>query len=44
MKLADVLHNTKNSYALDLFTPATIGYVERLLIGTEDKPYEIASI
>jgi hypothetical protein len=39
MKLADVPHDTKNSYALDLFTPATVADVEKLLIGTEDKPY-----
>ncbi len=39
MKLADVLRLTKNNYALDLFTPATLTYVQSLLFWKNDRPH-----
>ena len=39
MKLADVLRLTKNSYALDLFTPTTLTFVEQRLIWKDDRVF-----
>ena len=39
MKIADVLQKTKNVYALDLFTAATIAFVEAQLYERGDKVY-----
>jgi type I restriction enzyme M protein len=39
MKISDVLQKTKNPYALDLFSPATITFVEKQMFERADKAY-----
>ena len=39
MKLADVLRLTKNNCALDLFTPTTLAFVEKLLFWKNERPH-----
>jgi type I restriction enzyme M protein len=39
MKLSDLLIKTKNGYSLDLFSAATIAFVEKLLYERGDKAY-----
>ena len=37
MKTADVLGLTKNKYPLDLFTPTTLAFVEKLLFWKNER-------
>jgi len=44
MKLSDILTRTKNAYALDLFSAATIAFVEKQLYEKGDKAYLLCQV